>query len=62
MDLFRIVEPLAPAVGPRGGGATISVPDCIRTELRTVLAITFGDRSDESLQPSQVAVNETILT
>jgi hypothetical protein len=34
----------------------------IRTELRTVLATAFGDRSDRPCSPSQVTVSPTILT
>jgi hypothetical protein len=38
------------------GSATWSVPDFVRTDLRTVrLAIARGDRSDRALHPSQVA-------
>ena len=44
------------------GCATRSIPDFIRTELRTVLAIAFGDRNDRPCNPSQVAVSPTILT
>jgi hypothetical protein len=33
------------------GCATRSVLDCIRTELRTVLAIAFSDRTDKAMQP-----------
>lgn len=47
---------------PLLGCATRSVLDCIRTELRTVLALAFGDRSDGHATPPQVAVSPIILT
>jgi hypothetical protein len=44
------------------GSATCSVPDSVRTELRTMLAIAFSERIDRACNPSQVATSPTILT
>jgi hypothetical protein len=42
------------------GSATRSVPDFVRTDLRTVrLAIACGDRSNSAMHPSQVAGGDT---
>lgn len=52
----RMVERFASATGETAcpvvlGSATCSVPDFVRTELRTMLAITFGDRIGKAMQP-----------
>src|SRR5262249_9147418 len=44
------------------GSATCSVPDCGRTELRTMLAIAFRDRTDRTMRPVASRRSPTLLS